>query len=95
MTDGNILLSGLYLPGAGHFSHGLPQAFPILPQHSALVTGVLTSFSQRPPLISNQHEALRSSIKKKFDEVFSFITKTKRRKSTNFMQRFFSLLVSN
>ena len=77
MTDGNILWSGLYLPGAGHFSHGLPQAFPILPQHSALVTGVLTSFSQRPPLISNQHEALRSSIKKKFDEVLVLLPRPK------------------
>lgn len=40
----------------GHSSHGLPQATPILPQHSDLVTKAWALFSHRPLLISNQHD---------------------------------------
>jgi hypothetical protein len=40
----------------GHSSQGLPQATPILPQHSDLVTKAWALFSQRPLLTSNQHD---------------------------------------
>ena len=40
----------------GHSSQGLPQATPILPQHSDLVTSALALFSQRPLFISSQHD---------------------------------------
>ena len=47
----------------GHSSQGLPQATPILPQHSDLVTSALALFSQRPLFISSQHDPFLLSTK--------------------------------
>lgn len=59
------------LQGGGHGLQGLPQAFPILPQHSAFVTRVLRLFSHCLLRTSSQQAPFLTSITwKKYMQVY-------------------------